>query len=133
MHPVAPPYTETTQEVATPTPAPLDQETPSGIPSDNDGSLSKDSSLPPTSRPTPSRPSNNGPSRKRKWELIHVADSRDNARAWMHKNSETTLVWKCSINSNQGTAYRCKDHERCPHQTKVFKPKVRCFHNMPAI
>ena len=69
-------------------------------------------------------------SRAADWTTLHSADTKEEARTWMHKNTTTNMVWVYAT-GNHATVFKCAEHADCSFRCKVSKaqvrvPRVRC-------
>ena len=71
-------------------------------------------------------------SRAADWTTLHSADTKEEARTWMHKNTTTNMVWVYAT-GNHATVFKCAEHADCSFRCKISKaqvrvpvPKVRC-------
>ena len=121
-------------EAAPPAPAALPNN-PSASVDNVDISTSPTEKSPPKRKRSPAEEEqpDKRPRRKRSraadWTTLHSADTKKEARTWMHKNTTTNMVWEYS--SSNGTVSKCAEHADCSFRCKVSKaqvrvPRVRC-------
>ena len=123
-------------EAAPPAPEALPHN-PSATVDNVDISTSPTEKSPPKRKRSPAEEEQPGKRTRRKrsraadWTTLHSADTKKEARTWMHKNTTTNMVWEYS--SSNGTVSKCAEHADCSFRCKISKaqvrvpvPKVRC-------
>lgn len=63
-------------------------------------------------------------SRAADWTTLHSADTKEEARTWMHKNTTTNMVWVYATGKH-ATVFQCAEHADCSFRCKVSKAQVR--------